>query len=112
MLSGKPLRERAASLVQSFFDKCPLPGAKRKAPSKREIEMSLEAIYREVAAFSREQRLGIVGRARFAKAIQDELLSRGYPPDLVMKITGAISAKALVRSRSGEPVGSRSSGSD
>lgn len=107
MFSGKPLRERAASLVQSFSDRCPLPGgAKRKALSSREIEKALESLYREAAAFSREQRLGIVSRARFAKAFQDELLGRGYPADLVMKITSAVSAKALASS--GERVAPRS----
>lgn len=109
MLSGKPLRERAASLVQSFSDHCPLPGARRKPLSNREIERALEALYREAAVFSREQRLGIVNRARFAKAFQDELLGRGYPADLVMKITSAVSAKALAGA--GKPVAIRSSNS-
>ena len=76
--SGKPARQRAVSLAQSFSEKCPPPGAKRKAPSSREIEAALSAIYQKAAAFSRERRLGILGRARFAKAFQDELLGLGY----------------------------------
>jgi len=100
LLSGKPLRERADALIQSFSKRCPLPGARRKSLSNREIEGALESLYRDAAAFSREQRLGIVGRARFAKAFQDELLGRGYPADLVMKITSAVSAKALARKES------------
>jgi hypothetical protein len=104
LLSGKPLRDRAASLVQSFSAVCPPAEAKHKMPSRRKIETALEALYREAAAFSREQRLGIVGRARFAKSIQDELLARGYAVDLVMKITSAVSAKALASNKSREPV--------
>ena len=111
LLSGKPLRERAASLVQSFSDNCPPAGAKHKALSRQKIEKALGALYREAAAFSREQRLGIVGRARFAKSFQDELLGRGYPVDLVMKITSAVSAKALASAKSWEPVAPPPSGS-
>ena len=111
LLSGKPLRERAVALVKTFSGNCPPPGAKHKALSKPKIEKALEALYREAAAFSREQRLGIVGRARFAKAIQDELLVLGYPVDLVMKITGAVSAKALASNKPLEPVAPPSSSS-
>jgi hypothetical protein len=104
LLSGKPLRERAASLVQSFSDSCPIAAAKRKAPSMREVERALEAIYRGAASFSREHRLGVVSRARFAKAVQEELLHRGYPADLVTKITSAVAAKALVTSKSPQQI--------
>ncbi|MGB7541311.1 MAG: hypothetical protein WBM28_04755 [Burkholderiales bacterium] len=89
--------------MQSFSGDCPPTEAKHKTPSRRKIETALESLYREAAAFSREQRLGIVGRARFAKSIQDGLLGRGYPVDLVMKITSAVSAKALASNKSWEP---------
>jgi hypothetical protein len=104
LLSGKPLRERAAILVQSFSANCPPPDSKHKPLSQPKIEKALEALYREAAAFSREQRLGIVSRARFAKAIQEGLLGRGYPVDLVMKITSAVSAKALASKKPLEAV--------
>ena len=90
--------------MQSFSGNCPPPDARHKSLSRPKIEKALETLYREAAAFSREQRLGIVGRARFAKAIQDGLLGRGYPVDLVMKITSAVSAKALASNKSLEPV--------
>jgi hypothetical protein len=104
LLSGKPLRAQAALLVQFFASNCPPPDGKHKSLSRPKIEKALEALYSEAGAFSREQRLGIVGRARFAKAIQDGLLGRGYPADLVMKITSAVSAKALTSNKSFEPV--------
>ena len=94
------MRERADLIVQSFSDTCPLADTKRRAPSRRKIEDALGALYRDAAAFSREQHLGILNRARFAKAVQDGLLSRGYPADLVVKITSALSAKALASSKS------------
>lgn len=111
LLSGKLLRERAAFLVQSFSDSCPLPDAKHKGLSSQKIEKAMEALYREAATFSREQHLGIIGRARFAKFFQDELLGRGYPVDLVMKITSAVSAKALASNKSRETVAPPSSSS-
>lgn len=109
--SGKPLRDQAAFLAQTFSESCPPPNTKRKPLSTQKIDAALDAIYRQAAAFSREQRLGIFGRARFAKAFQDELLSRGYPTDLVMKITGALSATALASDRPGATATAKPPGS-
>lgn len=95
LLSGKPLRERASSLVDSFSETCRPVGAKGRTPSTRQIELALERMYRGAAEFSSTQRLTTLGRARFAKAVQDELLRRGYSGDVVTKITSALAAKAL-----------------
>ena len=95
-LSGKTVRNGASALADAFSEKFPPPGAKRKAQSKLKIDSALDSLYRDAAVFRREHRLGILGRARFAKAFQDELLARGYPAELVMKITSAITATALV----------------
>lgn len=84
------------ALADAFSAKIPPPGAKQKAQSKQKIDAALESLYRDAAAFRREHRLGVLGRARLAKAFQDELLARGYPAELVMKITSAITATALV----------------
>ena len=83
-------------MADSFSEKLPPPGAKRKAQSKQKIDAALDSLYRDAAAYRREHRLGILGRARLAKAFQDELLARGYPVELVTKITSAITATALV----------------
>ncbi|OGA20065.1 MAG: hypothetical protein A3G25_14145 [Betaproteobacteria bacterium RIFCSPLOWO2_12_FULL_63_13] len=95
-LSGKTVRQGASALADAFSEKFPPPGARRKAQSRLKIDSALDSLYRDAAAFRREHRLGVLGRARFAKAFQDELLARGYPAELVMKITSAITATALV----------------
>jgi len=98
-LSGKTIRRGASALADAFSERFPPPGAKRKAQSRLKIDTALNALYLDAAAFRRKHRLGLLGRARFAKAFQDELLARGYPNDVVMKITSAITATALVSDR-------------
>lgn len=72
-----------------------MSGGKRRALSAPEVARALAALYKGAADFSRAGRLGILGRARLAKALQDELLARGYPDDMVLKITHAVAAKSL-----------------
>lgn len=64
--------------------------------SEKKVQQALDALYRDAAAFAAEQRLGVLRRARFAKAFQDELAKRGYRGDLVAKITTALTTSALI----------------
>lgn len=96
VLTGKAQREAAAFLAQDFSERCPLPAGRRKALPAREVEQALGALYRGAADFSRAGRLGILGRARLAKALQDELLARGYPADMALKVVHAVAAKSLI----------------
>jgi hypothetical protein len=95
--SGKVVDGCARQLAQDFFKACSRPGpssAKDKAFEKKADQVLL-GIYARAKAFRVEQRLGIINRARFAKTFQDELVTLGYAPDLVSRVTTALVTTAL-----------------
>lgn len=98
--SAQEIKETAAQIVGKFIQQCP-PQSKvfgRKG-SETVIGGALEAIYREASDFAKKRRLGVIGKARFAKAFQDELQRAGYTAELVSKVTTALTVKAFVRTR-------------
>ncbi len=96
--STKSLRETARTLTNSFAEDCPPP--RNQNPSKRvsekKVAVALDRLYAQAADYIRERRLGVIGRARLAKAFQAEMQALGYPPELVGKLTSALTINALV----------------
>lgn len=96
-LSKDYLRADAKRMADSFLAECPPKGTVGgKAVSDKRISSSLDRLYAEATRLSKEKRLGVLGRARLARALQDELRGHGYPPDLVSKVVGAVTVNALV----------------
>jgi len=96
-ISGKSLRSEVGVMVGEFARICPPParlGVKRVSDGK--IEESLGVLYSRVAAFARVSNLGVIGRARLAKALQDEMRRNQYPAELVGRLVNAVTANALV----------------
>ena len=83
-------------MVEAFARNCP-PPAKigNQAIPEKKVAKAFDALYAEAASFSLEKKLGIIGRARFAKVLQEELLRQKYPEDLISRIVGAVTANAL-----------------
>ncbi|MFN7085117.1 MAG: hypothetical protein ACK4N4_00650 [Burkholderiales bacterium] len=92
----KRVDETAKKLAREFFRLCP-PAAPAKGgqPSEKKIESALAEIYKQAKAFRRENRLGVLNRARFAKVFQDELAALGYPSESFTKVTTALVINAL-----------------
>jgi hypothetical protein len=99
IISSAALREQAAVLVGRFSAAtAPSKRAGRsRAASGSAIEAALKALYEEAADYSRERKLSVIGRARLARALQEELRRCGFPADLVSKVTGAVAVNALVK---------------
>lgn len=97
IFGGSQLRASAKDLIMDFLAACPPPTEGCRPISERVIGKSLDEMYSRIAAFIIEKRLGLVGRARLAKAIQDEMYAAGYPDDMVTKIVNAVAANALVQ---------------
>lgn len=96
-LSSKLLRSEVEVLVEAFARVCPPPSKIRnKRIKEQEVSSSLDELFRHVAAYSRDRRLGILGRARLAKALQDEMRRREYPDDLVSRVVNAVTVNVLV----------------
>lgn len=91
------MRAEMGAMIETFAQTCPPPAkiGDRSIPEKK-ISESLDALYAQVAAYAREKRLGILGRARLAKALQDEMRQQQYPDGLVSRLVNAVTVNALV----------------
>lgn len=78
----------------------PEGGKGRKRPSEKEIALATESglkKFYEAARLEREQhRLGVIGRARVAFALQQRLLAAGYPSAIVKQVLFAMLVSAFV----------------
>lgn len=93
-------------LLDAFTNAVPLhpEGTKaRKRPSEKEIalatESGLKKFYAAARAEREQHRLGVIGRARVAFALQQRLLAAGYPAPLVKQVLFAMLVSAFVGGR-------------
>ena len=95
-LSSSALRAKALELIDGFAQDCQPSGrpASRQVP-EQVAGRALDRLCAATAAYCLDKRLGVFGRARLARALQDEMKRRGYAPDLVGKLTSAVTANAL-----------------
>lgn len=56
----------------------------------------METLHKRIALYAKEKRLSFIGRARLAKALQNEMNLLGYPADLVSRVISAVTVNALV----------------
>lgn len=94
------LEAAATDLVAGFSRDCPSP---RENPGKyvgeKIVGRALSKLFEQVAALIEQRKYGVFKRARLAKMIQDQLLAKGYPSDMVARVVSAITINALIRPR-------------
>lgn len=97
ILSSKSLRDDAGAMIGSFAQTCPPPAKLGNKPvPEKKVGESLANLYELVAAYTQEHRLGVIGRARLAKALQEEMRQHEYPDELIGRMMNAITVNALV----------------
>lgn len=94
---GKALAADAKSLVAAFARACPPPSQALRAISEKQVQTALQGLYLAAGQCAGERKLGAIGRARLARAVQSELFAAGYPPELVSKVVSALTLNALVK---------------
>lgn len=94
----KSLTSEASAALEAFAQICPPPAKaiKRQPVTESKVAESLQALNRRIAAYAIAQRLSFIGRARLAKALQNEMHRLGYPADLVSRVVSAVTVNALV----------------
>lgn len=92
--SRKSIDEAASRLARQFSESCP-PTPERGRDLEKRMAGALNDLYEGARQFRSECHLGVLNRARYAKAFQDELTRLGYPPDVVTKVTTALVINAL-----------------
>lgn len=94
------ISERLFAEFQRAVPLRPEQSRKGRKLSEREIAANSEAALKnffEVARAERARhRLGIIGRARVAFALQQKLLAAGYAPDLVKQVLFSMLAAVFV----------------
>ena len=72
----------------------------RKRPTEIEIKATSERALQQFLEAAREERLqhglGVIGRARVAFGLQQQLIKAGYPPALVKQVLFAMLLSAFV----------------
>lgn len=95
-LFSEMLEDKVQTLVKDFAVNCPPPSqAANRKMSEKSVQQALSQLYAQAKDVTAEHRMGVIRRALFAKAFQDELRQLGYPAELVSKITGALTINAL-----------------
>lgn len=84
-------------MIGAFAQDCPPPAKIIGKPvSEQRVGESLHGLYGQVAKYVQDKHLGVIGRARLAMALQDEMRQREYPADLVSRLVHAVTVNALV----------------
>mgnify|MGYP001571714130 CR=1 FL=1 len=89
-------KAQAAEAVADFVKTCPPPDRATQAISMGNAEKALASLYEGIKQVARENRFGIIRRASVAKFVQEEMLARGYPVEMVSIVTHAITTNALI----------------
>ena len=97
-ISTLSLQIEARESLGAFARVCPPPAkvVKHKAVPENKVAESLKALHTRIALYAKQNSLSFIGRARLAKALQNEMNQLGYPPDLVSRVVSAITVNALV----------------
>ena len=94
------ISEQLSQIFQRLVPLHPATGKGGKRPSEQEIGATSEKSLKEFYAAARKERLqhglGIIGRARVAFSLQQNLLAAGYPPTLVKQVLFAMLMSAFV----------------
>lgn len=93
-LSHKFVDHYATQLVDRFAAKVPagVPMDDQHRMTRKSANVTIFAIRQLVDSahhFQREEKLNLFQRARLAQQLQDQLISRGYPVELVREMTTA-----------------------
>ena len=83
-LDSPNVTDFAIELAQDFAKRCP-PGAGAK--SSMSVARAIDDISNRAAAFQRQARLGIYGRAKFGTEFKLQLRESGHAPEFVDELT-------------------------
>lgn len=98
------IRDICERLTEAFCAEVPLrptPTKGKKAPSTAELtarsESGLKRFYDIARAESAQHQLGVIGKARVAFGVQQQLLTKEYPPALVKQVLFAMLTSSFIK---------------
>lgn len=80
----------AIELARAFAEKYPLADAQGERNVVRKLARTIDAACDRAAAFQKEKRLGVYGKAKLGTAFKWELKELGYRDDFVDELTSTV----------------------
>jgi len=89
MLFGlsRDIEQFATKLAREFVEACPLAETKGERGSVKKLASAIDAACERAAAFQKEKKLGVYGKAKLGTTFKWELKELGYDDEFVDEFT-------------------------
>jgi hypothetical protein len=84
---NRDIEKFATEVARDFAKACPLADAKGESSSVKKLARSIDAACARAAAFQKEKKLGVYGKAKFGTTFKWELKALGYDDDFIDEFT-------------------------
>jgi hypothetical protein len=84
---NRDIEQFATEVARDFAKACPLAEAQSDRGSVKKLARSIEAACERAAAFQKEKKLGIYGKAKLGTTFKWELKALGYDDDFIDEFT-------------------------
>jgi len=86
-VSNRDIEQFATEVAREFAKACPLADTRGERSSLRKLARSIDAACERAAAFQKEKKLGVYGKAKLGTAFKWELKELGYEDEFVDEFT-------------------------
>lgn len=83
----RDIEKFATEVARDFAKACPLAETQGERGSMKKLARSIEAACERAAAFQKEKKLGIYGKAKLGTTFKWELKALGYDDDFIDEFT-------------------------
>jgi hypothetical protein len=84
---SREIEDFAIGLARDFAGRCPRGESQKIVPKTAQLARAIDDACNRAAAYQRERRLGIYGKAKFGTSFKLELKEMGYPEEFVETLT-------------------------
>jgi len=86
-VSNRDIEQFATEVARDFSKACPLVDMQGGRSSLKKVARSIDAACERAAAFQKEKKLGVYGKAKLGTAFKWELKELGYADEFVDEFT-------------------------
>jgi hypothetical protein len=85
--SNRDIENFATEVAREFAKACPLADTQRERSSVKKLAHAIDAACERAAAFQKEKKLGVYGKAKLGTTFKWELKALGYDDDFIDEFT-------------------------
>ena len=86
-VSNREIEKFATDVARDFAKACPLAETQGERGSVKKLARSIDAACARAAAFQKEKKLGVYGKAKLGTTFKWELKALGYDDDFIDEFT-------------------------